>query len=296
MELVLDENGYWKLDEIPYKKIKGEIKQKDASSDIDCIEINGKLFYKKKVKEETYGTNELEDLQWYNNILIPAILAQFEIEHAEYFLGIEKGKRYIISPSFLKPNETLILGDEILDEEFLLSGESCCINERLNKIGDYLKQKGENDEFIKKQQLEHLKQVFAEKFIEMIDFHEGNWGIIESTQKKQCGMAPFMDYDNSCEKIENDNDNYVADRKSSLKDFIEYYREFPGFYEFVKKAYNNFNLRQAFQDSYNRTHCKIGLKYIYYYNDYFNQRMIELKNAIENDFRNQGKNDYYKVH
>lgn len=291
MELVLDENGYWKLDEIPYKKVKGEIKQEDASSDIECIEINGKLFYKKEVKdEETYRTDGLKDLKWYNNILVPAIMTQFEIEHAEYFLGIEKGKRCIISPSFLKPDETLILGDEVLGDEFLLTTKSACINERLNKMREYLEQKGEDDEFIRKQQLEHLKQLFAEKFIEMIDFHEGNWGIIKNTKKKQYRTAPFMDYDNSCEKVGSDEDNYVADRKTSLKDFIEYYRDFPGFYEFVKKAYNNFNLRQAFQDSYNRTHCKIGLEYIYYYNDYFNQRIIE------NDFRDGTKNHNYKIH
>ncbi len=283
-EIVLNNKGYWDLDRILYENTEEQIAQEDSSSKIQCIKIDGRKFYKK------YFDGNIEDfdekIEWYNSILLPCILKQFDLNHARYFLAIEKGKKFLLSPSFLKEGERLILGDDILGDAFLSSKENIGIDEKLEKIKEYLQKKGASTEEIQEVQLEHLKQIFAVKFLGVKNFHAGNWGLIENENGEVVRTCPFMDYESACIEMKNEAidediwENFVLDGKRGLEDFIKYYEKFPEFKEFVQEAYKHFSLRKALEDSYEETHCEIDMECVYYYNDFFNQRMKCLRDIL----------------
>lgn len=96
------------------------------------------------------------------------------VNHARYFLAVEKGEKFLVSPSFLKEGERLVLGDEILGKGFWNSKENIGIDEKLEKMEEYLQNKGASAEEIQEVKLEHLKQIFAVKFLGVKNFHSGN--------------------------------------------------------------------------------------------------------------------------
>ncbi len=297
-EIILTDEGYWNLDKIPYKNIEEQIAQKDSYSKIQCIKIDERKFYKK------YFDGNIEDfdekIEWYNSILLAYILKQINLNHARYFLAVEKGKKFLVSPSFLKEGERLVLGDEILGEDFWNSKENIGIDEKLEKMEEYLHNKGASAEEIQKVKLEHLKQIFAVKFLGAKNFHSGNWGIIENEDREFVRVCPFMDYESACVKYENEEidddgwENCVQDGENGLDEFIKYYQNFPGFKKFIEEAYQNFNVYKALRDSYDETHCKIDTDCVYYYYDFFEQRMKCLGDILDSCKQRETKGEEEK--
>ena len=297
-EIVLTGEGYWDLDCTPYENIEGQIMQKDSVSRVQCIKIGEKIFYKKLFDEDMEESDG--KILWYNSVLLPFIFKQIHLNHARYFLAIEGENNYLVSPSFLKEGERLVLGDEILGKDFWKTQEDIGIDEELEKMEEYLHNKGASDEQIQEVKLEHLKQIFVVKFLGAKNFHPGNWGIIENQDGKVVRTCPFMDYESACvkyEKEEIDDDgwaNCVKYGENGLDEFIKYYQNFPGFKEFVEEAYQNFNLYRALKDSYDETHCKIDTNCVYYYYNFFEQRMKCLRDILDSCKQKETKGEEEK--
>ena len=82
--------------------------------------------------------------------------------------------------------------------------------------------------------------------------------------------------------------------ENGLDEFIKYYQNFPGFKEFVEEAYQNFNLYRALKDSYDETHCKIDTNCVYYYYNFFEQRMKCLRDILDSCKQKETKGEEEK--
>ena len=61
-----------------------------------------------------------------------------------------------------------------------------------------------------------------------------------------------------------------------------------------KQIYQNFNLYRALKDSYDETHCKIDTNCVYYYYNFFEQRMKCLRDILDSCKQKETKGEEEK--
>lgn len=203
--------------------------------------FDGERILTKELIEDKPGAHVEKDLNReyqyseFNAILTPYILRQIGIDTAEYYLGSRWTKNLIVTPSFLKEDEKLIGGDEIMATPF--DPYVPYILETLTE--DY----GENvaNEF--------LIQTFASKFINQTDEKNTNWGVIYNKKTKEYRMAPMFDFDMAGVTDTNFTRRYAEkEYESTLSDFYYYYGHFPFIRAFLEGILTNFNLEKAISD------------------------------------------------
>ena len=210
----------------------------------------------------------------YNPVIATGIAKELGIETSENILGVRRdGQIRILSKYFLKPNEELVnFYKPEESKEFAMQGEE--IAEVDEKISDIFKELDKSltlrnypKDQIEKAKLDFLKQEFLAKLIGLNDQKWDNTGLIISNEggKRSVHMAPMFDYDFSFQVAE-DLDLRVrkADNgKGDIASFIEQYRYYPGFLDFVEKSVNTLDMGKVYNNIYKET----GIKYFSNYKE-----------------------------
>ena len=229
---------------------------KGIFTDSYCIFSDGSIYISKIPLHYLKGKSDVSDPNCiYNPIIATGIAKELGIDTSENVLGRkENGEIRILSKNFLRPEEELITFFEYQEHQK--------ISEVLSSLETNLTLRKYPKEQIEKIKFDYLKQEFLAKVIGLTDQKEDNTTLIISTDengRKTVRMAPMYDYDFSFHIAEDlgfrilESDNGRTD----LVSFIEQYRDYPGFLDFVKKSVNTLDMEKVYKNIYNET----GLKF-----------------------------------
>ena len=151
-----------------------------------------------------------------NNFILPEIAKQFQLESAEYYnvvfedgdelqsddnfkkMGrlneqkIKPGKKYLLSPSFVKTDEELVHFADILENSRELTASKI-----IAQTESYLKRRKIPETDIEAIRQEFIKQCIFNRFIDFSDEHNLNSGIVftENNQERRARLTPCYDLD-----------------------------------------------------------------------------------------------------
>jgi len=186
----------------------------------------------------------------YVPIISSYIAKQLNIDTAEYmFARLSNGQTRIISPNFLKENEEIITYSKQDSENTMIASELDVLTENLA-----LRKFSEKE--IEKAKFEFLKQEFLAKIIDLKDQKPDNSPLILSVDKngeRHVRLAPMTDYDYSFHVVP----EYLTlsqrrcnNGKADIASFIEQYKDYPGFKEFVKRCISEFDMKKVYEQIY----------------------------------------------
>lgn len=187
------------------------------------------------------------------------------VEAAEVRLALNHNGVKIMSKNFLTQNEELIeYGDYVTEGS---------ISAQLSQMEQTLRLRRFSDEEIKTAKFEFLKQEFLAKLIGLKDQSLSNSPIIVSVDKngiKHVREAPMFDFDYSFhigEKSDNLPVRKCDNGRIDIGSFIEQYKDYPGFKEFVKKSLDSIDMDRIFRQIYEDTGIKM-------FEDYQNDEVL----------------------
>lgn len=173
-----------------------------------------------------------------NNMIMPELVKACRLKSAEYYVSTyyekDEGEEesFLVTPCFLSEGEELI---HIEDVAYVNENE--IINVEKN-IVEYLTLRHFKKEQIENVRKEYVKQAFVSKFFDNCDENNGNVGIIVD-KDRNVRLAPMFDFDYYCglERTCNTNIKKTVNGKIDKQSFIEYYKTFNWFMEWLN---NNF--------------------------------------------------------
>ena len=177
----------------------------------------------------------------YNGLITKQIANVANIPCAEYYLVSKINFDYILSPSFLKDGDELILGSSLSpNNEFDVNNIIYNLKTALTL------RKFDNAEIIDVID-SFIKQGFINKFIGNLDEQSRNFGII--VNNRHVTLAPLFDVDYTFGVCEDDlGFCRTVGSSTSLSKYIENFKDHPGFIDWVKDFTNNLNVEQLFVD------------------------------------------------
>lgn len=191
----------------------------------------------------------------YNPIIATGIAKALGVDTSENTIAIKKdGKLRLFSKNFLKPNEELITFFEYKDHQK--------ISEILSLLETNLALRKFPKDQIQKAKFDFLKQEFLAKLIGLCDQKGDNTTLIismDEDRKKRVRLAPMYDYDFSFNVVKgNGFRKRCADNgKTDIVSFVEQYRDYPEFLDFVKTSVNILDMEKVYENIYNDTGIKI---------------------------------------
>lgn len=189
------------------------------------------------------GSSKRKDIEdnEFHILLVPEISKQVNIQCAQYFLAkYDNSFGYSLSPNFLKENEELIPGNTVITKNGTYG-----MSYLLEDIEHTLKLRHFSPKIIEKIKFDFIKQCFFSKFIKNTDERNHNWGLIVSNNTAR--LSPFFDIDFSCDIYQDVYHHRVLDDSSiTAIPFVNQYRNYPGFMDFLSQFINNFDIEKAF--------------------------------------------------
>lgn len=257
----------------------------DYSSCIGWILLNdGKtMALLKNSFGDTYRDLPLEDyyIALYNNVLMPQIARQLKNESADYYF-VKRPKnnlKNILTIDFKDKDEELISGNDILTENSN-SIDILDIDKLLENLEDYLIEKGFSSQDIERVRIDFIKQSFFNKFIQQLDEHNGNWGILENDKNHSVRMSPIYDLDCSCGIAKKRKKQRLCKNGStSMESFIKEFGTEEWFNQYIQEIIQDFSIQKALEEVKENTNVEIPKVYWEKYTDFFNHRIREVKEA-----------------
>ena len=200
-----------------------------------------------------------------------------QVEAADIGLGTTVSKcPRILSKNFLKSNQELIT---YTDENKALISEQMEILEQVLTLRKFPKEEIEQTKF------DFLKQEFVAKLIRLADQTAENSPIITETDEKgnkHVKMAPMYDLDFSFH-IGQENPNVITRKcdngKDDIASFIQQYKDYSGFSEFVVSSIQHLDMEEVLKQIYEST----GLIEFKDYKN--NQKIMEFVNYVNKNIR-----------
>ena len=248
-----------------------------------------------------------------NNFIMPEIAKQFQLEVAEYYnvvfedcdeleskenyrqLGREKeqkikpGHRYLLTPSFLRPDEELLHFADIIKDRYNLKA-----SEILSEIIRYLEIRHVPETDIKAIRGNFIKQCIFNKYIDFSDEHNLNAGIIIKKEPEgiRARLAPCYDLDFAA-GVYNTTDNGIQPRfyfrKSNnggidLKDILE---QFYGDFElkYLEEIIYKIDIDQAMDLAEEYGNFTLSDLAKTKYRDFFKIQQNDLESFLKNKYK-----------
>lgn len=208
----------------------------------------------------------------YSPIIATEIAKELGVETSENFIGRKSNMHNVVlSKYFLRPNEELInfYEDPEESDEFAVQDNKEekpnpyeKISNVFNELDRTLRLRNYPNDQIEKVKFDFLKQEFLAKLIGLCDQKGDNTTLIismDEDRKKRVRLAPMYDYDFSFNVVKgNGFRKRCADNgKTDIVSFVEQYRDYPEFLDFVKTSVNILDMEKVYENIYNDTGIKI---------------------------------------
>jgi len=214
----------------------------------------------------------------YNAMICQALAEIFELPSAKYYMAKKNGNEYMLTPDFLRDGEELIhiarIEETITGKKqstTAIQGETKKISQMHQYLEEYLRNYQYKGKKLEETQiqivlLDYIKQKFFNRFVKNTDEHVFNTAIVINGEKVK--MSDMYDYDFTlarkttdvvpgCEWKGLENEMLLDNGKSDIVSFIEQYKDYPGFQEFIRKIINNFSIARLEQIILRNTGIKI---------------------------------------
>ena len=204
-----------------------------------------------------------EEVAFFNNIIIPYIASEiFGLESVEYLLcNDDYNRKYLLTFDAKNEGEQFIECKEFFSEksfEELLKLKN--INERIQAMKKFIKDKGFDKKHIKKLEDQCITQLILKKFIEYKDDSLINMSLGYNETKKEARIMPIYDLDYSSgitnpeyEYGEEDNATEADNGKTDLKSVIEQYKDRKGIKEYLELIIKRYDMEKVFKKSKEKT-------------------------------------------
>lgn len=179
-----------------------------------------------------------------NSIVIPEVIEALGLESAKYYITDYWDDTadnlytnlYLVTPDFLQEGEELysikdIVGLGVTD-----------VIDLENKIRNYYRYKPFSNDQKEALIKQFIKAVVINKIIDNTDENNENMSIIVNSEKKTVKLAPLYDYDFCCENQSYKDSKRTINGKSNLSDFINYYKKYPWFEQWLKEKVLTLNI------------------------------------------------------
>ena len=279
-----DHKGYLCIDKIPH--IHNQRQHGTGYHALGYIILpDGNMYFLKRMSSSE------DEIQMYNNIVVPQIAKQFGVEAAEYIICTKGNELYLLSPSFLKENENIVYGTDMFDlakypdmdimDMEVGDFEDLDINSSLIDIESYLLARNVSKDEIEGIQEKFLQQCFLNKFIEQSDEKPENTGIIKE-ENGTFRMAPLWDTDYSTMVPDYGIKRWVNrdESKNDLLSFVTHFFNYKNFGEYMQRIAKLFNVKKAIEEAEAASGIEIPERIRQRYFDYFNQRLGVLESSI----------------
>lgn len=237
-------------------------------------------------------SNDERNIMINNNYILPEIAHQFNLHSAEYhrcrFKNISNKNpklEYTLTQSFLKPNEELIHGIDIVqDSEKSPSTSDLKISNQLTKLTNYLKLRGISVSDINDIKRDFIKQSIFNRFTKQADEHNGNWGIIYDG--KRARLADCYDLEissgmtNKVSKL-SIYERLADDNSSSLNSIITQYKDLPWMQEYLQEVLSSININNAIEVAKTVHIANISEKTENYFKEFYDNRKNELQQVYD---------------
>ena len=252
-KIYLDENGYIDLSKTIYltQPFSYTLNPGFFTAGWYIFSDGSKYLSKIPLNYKSYASEVDDENCVYNPVIATGIAKELGIDTSENYIGIErKGKLRVLSKNFLKPNEELI--------NFFDFSANYKISKILKSLETSLMLRKFPKDQIEKAKFDFLKQEFLAKVIGLSDQTEDNTNLIISIDDdgtKSVRLAPMYDFDFSFHMMEanqfrvREADNGEID----IVSFIEQYKAYSGFLDFVKNSVNKLNMENVYENIYKNT-------------------------------------------
>lgn len=249
-EVVFDERGYLDLSRTLYlvKPIRFAASAGDFT-DNHIMLTDGRKYISKLPLNYRSGIQNKYSV--FCSLIASNIARTIGVEAAEVTLATVHNGARILSKNFLKPDEELVV--------YADNKEEVTISEQLNKMEQALRLRKFPEDEIEVAKLEFLKQEFLAKIIGLRDQTPDNSPVIISSDEegiRHVRLAPVFDLDYSFH-IGEERLNLLTRKcdngQEDICSFIEQYKNYPGFQEFVKKSVESLDMVRVFRQIYQDT-------------------------------------------
>lgn len=244
-----------------------------------------------------------------NNFIMPEIAKQFQLEVAEYYnvvfeeceeleskenyrqLGrireqkIKPGQRYLLTPSFLRPDEELIHFADILKSKYNFKA-----SEIISEVEKYLEIRHVPETDIKAIRENYIKQCIFNKYIDFSDEHNLNAGIIIKKEPEgiRARLAPCYDLDFAA-GVYNTTTGEIQPRYYFRKsdnggiDLIDMLKQFDSDFEvkYLEEIFYKIDIDQAMDIAEEYGNFKLSDLARKKYNDFFKVQQKEVEDFLK---------------
>lgn len=290
------EDGYINIEKIPYIIIMERREFKDARCaekwillpDLSEILVKRMVDFDADYDKLSEKGKLSEQVCKYNSLFLPEIFEQLGIESAQYYFAKEDDQEYVITPSVLEKGEHLISGETILEHTSIDDEEY--VRTELESIEKYIREVLgiQDDNQINKIKETFIIQVIMSRYLNINDFHSGNWGIVYNKKTGSVRSCPMIDSDNSLDDFALFNRTNLSDKQTDIfEDIFRQYSHIPAVKDLLEKL-NSLDLEKAIDNVYTKKGISIPSDVQDRYIEYFEQmkkRTLKLYDDIYNQYR-----------
>lgn len=220
-----------------------------------------------------------------NNFVLPELVRQFQVTPAEYYFArfttndksVEKGKKYLFTPSFRgKKQELIHLADIVGKENFKAS-------EMEEKLEEYFRLRRFPEIYIDRLKQDFVKQTICNTFIEFTDEHNLNAGVLVDQSARKMKLAPSYDLDFSMGVYKNLGwQSVVTTRKADngkddLESILMQYKDLPWMKSYLSEVLENLSLEKSIKSGEEISGMKLSEKGKKHYEIFFGRQKAELE-------------------
>lgn len=217
-----------------------------------------------------------------NNMIIPELVRASGLESAEYYISTyyekdDGGKEeFLVTPCFLSEGEELIHLEDVFYQN-----EADIVKVEKN-IVEFLTLRHFKKYQIENVRNEYIKQAFISKFFRNCDENNSNVGIIID-KDRNVRLAPMFDFDYYCgvERTCNTNFEKKVNGKIDIQSFIEYYKTFDWFMDWLKNDFLTIDFNSLDFYKGNKNKLKLGNQTIQEYKDFFEARKNRVQEYLD---------------
>lgn len=226
-----------------------------------------------------------------NARIIPEVVQALGLESAEYYITDYWDENadnlytnlYLVTPNFLQEGEELYSIKDIIG---VYTTDVIDIEDKIRNYYRYRPFSNEQKEILIKQ---FIKAVVINKIIDNTDESNENMSIVVNSEKNTVKLAPLYDYDFCCGNQSYKNVKRTIDEKSELSDFINYYKKYPWFEQWLKEKVLTLNIDEILSkcDKKAPNKPKIADESKRFYKSFFEQKKKIIKKCLNPEIKKE---------
>ncbi|MBP3502816.1 MAG: hypothetical protein J6K42_05015 [Clostridia bacterium] len=228
-----------------------------------------------------------------NSIVIPEVIEALGLKSAKYYITNYWDDNadnlytnlYLVTPNFLQE------GEELYNVNDIIGLEVTDVIDLENKLREYYKYSPFSNEQKENLIKQFIKAIVVNKIIDNTDETNENMSIIVNNEKKTVKLSPLYDYDFCCGNQSYKDSKRTINGKSNLPDFINYYKKYPWFEQWLKEKVLTLDIDKILSkcDKKEPNKPTITDEHKRFYKSFFDQKKKIIKECLSPEIKGTNK-------